>query len=174
MEVFQPMRVAYRLETGEEIDGRTIGGWCNRCDGYQRIECLDVMKVKEELGDKQRRHRVRHFLAKVLGINDAPEVQELQGLLNVLKKRTAQPRCLRCWSEDTAPLVVDGRPLKHKCGGNLEFGPQAGVRFNFGRDIQWFILNSEGQLLDEQVRPCELATLRLKTNENGKRLFGLL
>jgi hypothetical protein len=81
------------------------------------------------------------------------EITELTALLDIAQGRTANARCLKCWSDNTAPITFDqnggiAHDFKHECGGHLQIvHDQSGPRFHFR--LTTYILTGEGELVRE-------------------------
>ena len=81
-------------------------------------------------------------------------VAELTDLLEILKNRQSNARCLVCWSDSTAPITFEqesgiAHNFQHECGGNLQIiNDHSGPRFHFR--MTTYVLNEEGQLLREE------------------------
>jgi hypothetical protein len=82
------------------------------------------------------------------------EIAELGELLEIAKNRESKARCLKCWSDRTAPLTFDSESniahdFQHECGGNLQIiHDHSGPRFHFF--VSTYVLNEEGEFLGEE------------------------
>ena len=171
-ETFRPIRLVYRLNDGREVETGKVRGWCYRCDNFAYIERLDPQRLRQELSETERAHEKAItslaelssiFLAKyrkrsergrieVEVARTGSEIDTLRELFQIAVDRRSRPRCLRCWSEDTAPVTFDwgdntAHDFKHKCGGRLIMSEFEGA-LRFSYIVQRLVLNAEGELLD--------------------------
>ncbi|MDM7986002.1 MAG: hypothetical protein QUS13_01560 [Smithella sp.] len=82
------------------------------------------------------------------------EIAEVGGLLEIAKRRKSKARCLKCWSDRTAPLRFNSEDnvahdFQHKCGGNLQIiHDHSGPRFHFR--VSTYVLNEEGEFIGKE------------------------
>lgn len=173
-EVYRPIRIRYQTRNGRTVETGCAKGWCYDCASYSDIEKMNQGELHDELVSKERerleaRHR-QHDLNRGLLSNFRhrsekrqlqyqlewldKEIAELRGLLEIAKSRKSKARCLKCWSDRTAPLTFDSESniaydFKHECGGNLQIiHDHSGPRFNFR--VSTYILNEEGEFLGKE------------------------
>jgi hypothetical protein len=173
-EVYRPIKIRYQTTNGSIVETGRAKGWCYDCASYSDIERMDPKEFHDELASKDReRCEVvnrqdelnRGFLSNLRHLSEKKELQyqlecldnemaELQALLEIAKWRKSKARCLRCWSDKTAPLTFDSESniaygFHHECGGNLKISyDDAGPRFNFR--VATYVLNAEGECLGEE------------------------
>jgi|TARA_Y100001933_G_scaffold264530_1_gene330646 hypothetical protein len=173
-EVYRPVRIRYQMANGKTIETGRSKGWCFDCSGYSDIEKIDEENLREDLVSKERerreqrgrlleldsgllaglRHRSERRRLKYSIERLDEDVAELAGLLEIAKGRKARARCLKCWSDRTAPLSFDSaddvaHDFRHECGGNLKIvHDHAGPRFHFA--VATYVLNEEGELLGQE------------------------
>lgn len=173
-EVYRPIRIRYQSKSGSTIETGRTKGWCYDCAGYSDIERISPDELHEELVSKEHerleahrrqgelnrgflssfRHRSekRQLQYQLECLNE--EIAELCGLLEIAKNRKSKARCLRCWSDRTAPLRFDSEKsiasdFQHECGGSLKIvQAHSGPRFNFR--VSTFVLDEEGELIGEE------------------------
>lgn len=170
-EVYRPIWIRYQTTNGRTIETGRTKGWCYDCASYSDIERINQGELHDELISKERKwleahHRqdvlnrgflsnFRHRLEKrqlqhQLECLDE-EIANLGGLLEIAKSRKSKARCLKCWSDRTAPLTFNSESniaydFQHECGGNLKIiHDHSGPRFNFR--VTTYVLNEEGELL---------------------------
>jgi len=174
LEVYRPIRIRYRTTKGRIIETGCAKGWCYDCASYSDIERMNQGALNEELLSKERerlkaRHRQdklnRSFLSNFqLQLEKRQllyhlerldeQIAELKRLLEIAQSRKSKARCLKCWSDRTAPLTFDPENniaygFQHECGGNLKIiHDHSGPRFIFR--VSLYILNEEGELLGEE------------------------
>lgn len=174
LEVYRPILIRYKTTKGRTVETGCAKGWCYDCASYSDIERINQKKLHDELISKEReqlevRHRQdklnRGFLSNFRHSSEKSQLQyqlewldkeiaELGELLAIAKNRKSKARCLKCWSDRTAPLTFDSESniahdFQHECGGNLQIiHDHSGPRFNFR--LSTYILNEEGKLLGEE------------------------
>jgi hypothetical protein len=172
LETFASTGVVYRLSEGKEIRSYPLRfGWCYRCDGYRQIENMDADRFRRQLNSNRRararcERRLNDLSKRFLGgLRSRSErrrfrskrdeldstIHKLEEWLQIATTRRSSPKCLVCWSEQTAPVSIRWPTpgvlaFKHKCGGNLRV-VDAGVRMHY-RGIAMVALTSEGDLLE--------------------------
>lgn len=170
-EVYRPIRIRYQTANGRTIETGRAKGWCYNCASYSDIESINPGELHDELVSKEReRTEARNrqdelncgFLSKLRHRAEKKQLQhhlkcldeeiaELDGLLKIANSRKSKARCLKCWSDRTAPLKFDSESkisynFQHECGGNLKIiDDHSGPRFNFR--VTTYVLNEEGELL---------------------------
>lgn len=173
-EVYRPIRIRYETGSGKTVETGRAKGWCYNCGGYSDIEKLDqgdlhtklVSMENERHAASQRLDELnRGLLANVRHRSKRRELQyrlerldedlaEVGGLLEIIKNRKWKARCLKCWSDYTAPVSFDSddgvaHDFVHECGGNLQIiHDHSGPRFHFR--VTTYILNEEGELIGEE------------------------
>lgn len=173
-ELYRPIRIRYETSNGKSVETGRTKGWCYNCGGYSDIEKLDQGDLRTQLDAKENERRdVRQlldgintgFIANLRHRSERRELQyrlerleeelaEVGGLLEIVKNRKWKARCLKCWSDYTAPVSFDSddgvaRDFVHECGGNLQIiHDHSGPRFHFR--VTTYILNEEGELLGEE------------------------
>jgi len=173
-EVYRPIRIRYQTVNGRTVETGRAKGWCYNCASYSDIERMNQGELHDEMVSKERerldaRHRQdglnRGFLSNFRHRPEKRQLQyqlecldeeiaELGRLLEIAKSRKSKARCLKCWSDRTAPLTFDSESniaynFQHDCGGNLQIiHDHSGPRFNFRVSI--YVLNEEGELLGEE------------------------
>jgi len=173
-ELYRPIRIRYETSNGKTVETGRAKGWCYNCGGYSDIERLDqgdlhaklVSKESERLDARQRLDEInRGFLANLRHRSERRQLQyqlerldeelaEVGGLLEITKSRKSKARCLKCWSDYTAPVSFDSddgvaRDFVHDCGGSLQIiHDHSGPRFYFR--VATYILNEEGELIGEE------------------------
>jgi len=172
IEVFRPIRIRYQTTNGRTIETDRAKGWCYDCARYSDIEeRMNQGALHDELVSKERqrikaRHRQdelnRGFLSDFRHRSEKRQLQyqlewlrkeiaEINGWLEIAKNRKSKARCLKCWSDRTAPLTFDSESniahdFQHECGGNLKIiHDHSGPRFSFR--LSTYVLNEEGELL---------------------------
>jgi len=116
---------------------------------------------------REQRGRLLHEAADLP--NDLKRSSErlinLRMLLDIASKRNARPRCLHCRSEKTVRLYFDSdlaSDFVHTCGGKLKIGEHArGLRFNFGRNVNCYIFNVEGEFIEVRSEKMERSSFLL-------------
>jgi hypothetical protein len=173
-ELHHPIVLVYRLNSGKELKtGKSIG-WCYSCDSYGYIEGLDVEGFQTDLNQYDEnmtkyRNRLQNlsqgFLAglrhkaqkrQVLEAisNVQGDIDKTKALVQLAEERESGQRCLKCWSEDTAPIVFDSsdnssQNFKHRCGGRLIYiKGGVGVRVSFS--TVEYVLDAEGNLIEKR------------------------
>jgi len=173
-EVYHPIRIRYQTTNGMTIETGRAKGWCYGCASYSDIERMNQGALHDELVSKERerleaRHRQddlnRGFLSDFRHRSEKRQLQyqleclneeiaKLGGLLEIAKNRKSKARCLKCWSDRTAPLTFDSETsiaydFQHECGGFLKIiHDHSGPRFNFR--VSTYVLNEEGVLLGKE------------------------
>jgi len=173
-EVYRPIRIRYQTVNGRTVETGRAKGWCYNCASYSDIERMNQGELHDEMVSKERerldaRHRQdglnRGFLSNFRHRPEKRQLQyqlecldeeiaELGRLLEIAKSRKSKARCLKCWSDRTAPLTFDSESniaynFQHDCGGNLQIiHDHSGPRFNFR--VSTYVLNEEGELLGEE------------------------
>lgn len=173
-EVYRPIRIRYLTNNGKSLATGRAKGWCYDCSSYSDIEYMNKDDLHDALAAKERerldvryrldrlgygffsglrqrseKKRLQHEIDQLDG-----EIAELEGLLEIANSRKSNARCLKCWSDRTAPLTFDPRDhiahnFQHTCGGNLQMlDDPSGPRWNFR--LTTYILNEEGELLREE------------------------
>ena len=174
-EAYQPIMVVYRLDNGKEVKTSRSQGWCFDCAAYSHIENMDTEPLRWNLVRKERSRRERRYRAGELSkgflaaLRDRlerkrlrnsiarldQELQELRDLIDIASQRKTPPRCLNCWSSNTASLTFDAddkltNNFRHDCGGQLKIiDDPGGPRFNFA--VTTCLLSQEGELLGEPL-----------------------
>lgn len=172
-EIYRPIRIRYQTKSGKIVETGRAKGWCYDCASYSDIERMNQGELHDELVLKDRerleaRHRQdelnrgllssfwhrsekRQFQYQLECLDK--EIVELSELLEIAKNRKSKARCLKCWSDRTAPLTFDSESniahdFQHHCGGNLQIiQDHSGPRFNFR--VSTYVLNEEGEFLGE-------------------------
>lgn len=173
-ELYRPIRIRYETFNGKTVETGRAKGWCYKCGSYSDIENLDqgdlhsklVSKESERRDARQRLDEIDSgFLASLRHRTERRELQyqlerldeelaEVGCLLEIAKNRRSKARCLKCWSDYTAPVSFDSgdgvaHDFVHDCGGNLQIiNDQSGPRFHFR--VATYILNEEGELIGEE------------------------
>lgn len=173
-EIYRPIRIRYETKNGKTVETGRAKGWCYDCASYSDIERINQRKLHGELILKERerleaRHRQdelsRGLLSNFRHRSEKRRLQyklecldkkiaELGGLIEISKNRKSEARCLKCWSERTAPLTFDSESniahdFYHQCGGSLQIiHDHSGPRFNFR--VSTYVLSEEGELLGEE------------------------
>lgn len=173
-EVYRPIQIRYQTTNGRTVETGRAKGWCYDCASYSDIERMNQGKLHNDLVSKESerleaRHRQdelnRGLLSNFRHRSEKrqlqyqlewldKEIDELGGLLEIAKGRKSKARCLKCWSDRTAPLTFDSESniahdFQHECGGNLQIiHDHSGPRFNFR--VSTYVLNQEGELLGEE------------------------
>lgn len=170
-EFYRPIRIRYKLESGNVVESRRATGWCFDCCGYSDIENLNqgelhtalAFEEHERLRTRQRLHAInRVFLshlrhrterAKLMfelrQLND--ELSRISGMLKIAVSRESKAKCLKCWSNTTAPISFNStdnvaRDFVHECGGNLQIiRDSSGPRIRFR--VTTLVLSEQGELL---------------------------
>lgn len=176
MESFQPLRVIYTSDAGNEVSGRWVQGWCYQCDGYTKIEHINPQALAAEIGGLEGELlryrseldalRTRYFLSRsrkqsklqvAVGQIQAAtrSIENLKDLYAIASRRSSKRKCLVCGSSDTAQLIFkDGfsEGFRHKCGGRLTCGRHpSGLRINFGRNVCCYVLDEQGDRIEMRV-----------------------
>lgn len=173
-EVYRPIQIRYQTTNGRTVKTGRAKGWCYDCASYSDIERMNQGKLHNDLVSKESerleaRHRQdelnRGLLSNFRHRSEKrqlqyqlewldKEIDELGGLLEIAKGRKSKARCLKCWSDRTAPLTFDSESniahdFQHECGGNLQIiHDHSGLRFNFR--VSTYVLNQEGEFLGEE------------------------
>jgi hypothetical protein len=173
-EVYRPIRIRYQTTKGRTVETGRAKGWCYDCASYSDIEIMNQGELHDELISKERERLEAHhrhdelnrgFLSNFRHRSEKRELQhqfewldkeidKLGGLLEIAKNRKSKARCLKCWSDRTAPLTFNSDSniacdFQHECGGNLQIiHDHSGPRFNFR--VSTYLLNEEGELLGEE------------------------
>ena len=173
-EVFRPILIRYQTGNGQFIETGRTNGWCYDCTDYSSIERIhpDALREKRALTEQERREACDQLEALSQGLlsrfrNRAQkgwlryqlgglgnEIAELGELIKLVNRRSSKARCLKCWSDNTAPVTFDAesgtaQDFVHGCGGHLRIiHDHSGPRFHFRRTT--YVLNEEGELLAEE------------------------
>ena len=173
-EVYQPILLRYVRADGKTIETGRTKGWCYHCSDYADIEDTDLASLQAKLQQyrqqattlqQQLAQLQRGFLARLrhgFKISDTrwslEQAQQKQAkielLLEFFQQRVAKPRCLKCFSEQTAPLSFHRQSylsenFTHHCGGQLRvahFDMELRIHFR----LKVLVLNSEGELLHQE------------------------
>lgn len=183
-ELFEPIAVIYRHDSGEEVKWSKTAGWCYRCDTYSYIENIDPHTLRSDLLAMEQQSeealtyladlsngflaQLRHKSKRTIAMYELERLQSAKkvqrAILDIAINRRARPRCLRCESEYTAkpsfsPPDYISHDFIHKCGGMLKRVERSdGLRVNFGRETRYNVLNIEGELLEERVEKRPLGS----------------
>lgn len=173
---YLPISIRYHTASGRSINTHREKGWCYFCGDYSDIESMNLKEFGEKLiSTKQKRFEAqnshdelsrdffsffRHFsekreLQSKLAEYDE-EIAKFGWLIEMMKRRKSKARCLKCWSDETAPLTFDSEDnvshdFNHECGGNLKIihhHSESTVRFFFSTTT--YILNEDGKLLGKE------------------------
>ncbi len=172
-ELYQPILIRYQTTNGKSIKTGRTKGWCYDCASYSNIERMNQGELSDKLVSKElelleARHRQdelnRGFFSKFRHRSEKNKLQyqleyldkeiiELVELLKIAKSRKSKARCLKCWSDRTAPVTFGSEDniahdFEHECGGHLQIiHDHSGPRFNFSATT--YVLNEEGELIGE-------------------------
>lgn len=173
-EVYRPIRVRYQTANGKIVATGRSKGWCFNCASYSDVEGIDAGQLharlmSKELERSEKRTRLAeldrgllagwrnrserqllHYELKQL----AEALSEVVGMLEIVRSRKSNARCLKCWSDRTARVSFDSRDniahdFVHECGGNLQIiHDGSGPRINFR--LTTLVLNEEGRLISTE------------------------
>ena len=119
-----PILVVYRLDDGREVRTHRNKGWCYSCNEYCDIEAIEPseyqgrlrrtelalaenLAAQKKLGGRlpdRLRNFKRYLQLRFTERDIRAAMTELKSLLTIAASRQAGPRCLRCWSDRTAPI----------------------------------------------------------------------
>lgn len=170
-ELYMPIRIRYQTASGKNIETGRAKGWCYDCAGYSNIERMNQKEFDDKLVSKERerfeacnrqnelsrgffsnfrqRAEKRQLQFQIERLDK--EITELGGLIEIARRRKSKARCLKCWSDRTAPLTFSSEDnvahdFQHECGGNLQvIYDHSGPRFHFR--VSTYILNEEGEFI---------------------------
>lgn len=171
IEVFRPILIQYHTAAGELIEASSTKGWCYCCDGYSDIEHLNCAEFQQQLVEKEEerdsvqvqlvqlssslfakwwhRSTIRWLRRQLDTLNKG--TSSLRQLIEIAGTRTAKARCLKCWSDKTAPISfntdnADTNQFTHQCGGHLQLiHSWDSLRFHF--KVTVYTLSEEGERL---------------------------
>jgi hypothetical protein len=173
-DLIRPVRIRYQAADGKSVVTGCATGWCYDCADYSSIERINPDVLRKELAQKEQaqreardqlaalsegwfsrvRHRAQkgHLRYQLGNLNNA--IAELGALIRMVNHRSSKARCLKCWSNKTAPVTFDAgngtaQDFVHECGGQLRIiHDHSGPRFHFR--VATYVLNQEGELLAEE------------------------
>lgn len=174
LEVYRPIQIRYQTKNGRTVETGCAKGWCYNCASYSDIEGINPGELHDELVSlKCERLEACHIqdelnrgiLANFLHRSEKRQLQDqlkrldkaianVVGLLEIAKSRKSKARCLKCWSDRTAPITFDSESnisydFQHECGGNLQIiHDHTGPRFYFC--VSTYVLNEEGEYIEEK------------------------
>lgn len=172
--VFRPIRIRYQRDDGASVEVGRTRGWCYECDMYTDIENIDPGKFRSELIDHEEklfelnrkfsqlpsglfsgllnRSKKEQLKLEIDALSD--QISQARLVLDFFEKRASRARCLKCYSEHTAPVSFDAenhtsKDFVHHCGGKLLILHKGtGLRLNFRSTL--YVLDPEGQFLWEE------------------------
>ncbi|KKO47750.1 hypothetical protein VT06_15365 [Arsukibacterium sp. MJ3] len=174
LEMYRPILIRYQTKNGKTIETGRAKGWCFGCASYSDIEQIDQVELREELVSKKRERLKTHYRQNKLSsgllsiFRYRPEKRQLKSKLmrldneidnlgewlKILENRKSKARCLKCWSDRTAPLTFNTESnivcnFRHECGGHLQIiNDHSGPRFIFR--VSTYVLSEEGEFLGRE------------------------
>ena len=161
-DLMRPVRVRYQAEDGKSVETGCATGWGYDCADYSSIERIkqaqrearDQLAALNEGWFSRVRYRAQkgHLRYQLGNLDNA--IAKLGALIRMVNHRSSKARCLKCWSDKTAPVTFDAgndaaQDFVHECGGQLRIiHDHSGPRFHFR--VATYVLNQEGELLVEE------------------------
>ena len=154
---FRGITLRYHLPDGEIVSRYRVTGWCYDCDRISDIEKpFDESSIQEELLEFTQ-EEPRGLLAKLFGSGGRKDLRDQESLKNLrlelylASNRKSPPRCLKCGSDRTVPLVFGSSGIAtsfvHKCGGRLYALPPEPNAMRISRRPLELDLDAEGNIL---------------------------